>query len=708
MLSSLRAKFIVITVLVMLASSATVAILGNIEHENLYRNSAINHLDALSSNLADQLIPLISENSDDAKVATELLALDRYEEVKYAYILDSQRQVLNNFANPTYVDLVEAGQRVDRQYINEAEGVRVVGGDLIALKLIGEPGYSFGYVLVVSDYAGPLQNSASNLFRNFLPTLLLIAVLAIWVSAWFYRRLLRHLNALSHFTRSIKKSDDYQMRFDVAGKDEVADLGHSINGMLETIDEQNQKSIRNTELLMEQRQSLQELANYDALTKLPNRKFFNDMLKSKLANARRARRNLAIMFLDLDNFKQVNDSLGHEVGDSLLVEVSDRIKEHLREGDILARIGGDEFLILIPEFSESFSLGMVADRLINALNTNIQIGDWDVHTGISIGIADAKSAGYQLHSLIRNADMAMYQAKENGRGTYAFFVQGLLEDSIRKINIANALNVAIKENQFEVFYQAKVDNTKQVCGFEALVRWKSNTYGYVSPAEFIPIAEQSGRITNISRWVISQVFDELGVIQSMSERPLTVSINLSTHDLRDKEFTQFIRDKVEEYEVDTSLIQFEVTESAYLDNFDQANEFLSVIHDLGCSVALDDFGTGYSSLSYLTRIRVDTIKIDREFIDNINESKQDTLIIETILDLAGNLGLSICAEGVETSEQSDFLLQKGCDQLQGFYYAKPTALGSLEKSIEHISSSTDSSSDSTSEQRPPELTIRNG
>ena len=685
MLGSLRAKFIAITLLVLLASSVSVAVLGMMQHENQFRTTAVTYLKALSNNLADHLVPLLETQSTKKAIAAELLALDRYETVKYAYVLNESREIRSQFSNPVYVDLLSPGRKASEDYLQEKPGVRLVGDDLVAIQQISRGGTVLGYVLLVSDYTGPLQQSAGNLLGKLLPVLLVIVVAAISVSAWFYRKLLAHLIDLSGFTRSIKKSEDYHLRFEVTGNDEVADLGRGINSMLETIDEQNQKSIRNTELLMEQRQTLQKLVNYDALTKLPNRKYFKDMLRAKLASAKRAKRNLAIMFLDLDNFKQVNDSLGHEVGDSLLLEVSKRIKQQLREGDILARLGGDEFLILIPEFEDTFALGLVADRLITEMNASMKISDWDVHTGVSIGIADAVSAEYDMNAMIRNADMAMYQAKENGRGTYAFFVQGLLEDSIRKINIANALNTAIKENQFEVFYQAKVDNTQQVCGFEALVRWKSDIYGYVSPAEFIPIAEQSGRITQISRWVISQVFSELEVVQSLSNKPLTISINLSTHDLKDTEFTQFIRDKIDQYEVDTSLIQFEVTESAYLNNFKQANDFLSVIHELGCSVALDDFGTGYSSLSYLTRIKVDTIKIDREFIDNINESKQDTLIIETILDLAGNLGLSICAEGVETAEQSDFLLQKGCHQLQGYLYAKPTELASLEKSIEHIS-----------------------
>ena len=695
MLGSLRAKFIAITLLVLLASSASVAVLGMIQHENQYRNTAITYLKALSNNLADHLVPLLGSQSAKKAIASELLSLDRYENIKYAYVLDKSRGIQSQFSNPKYVDLLSPGRKASQDYLNEKPGVRVVGNDLIAIQQISRGGILYGYILIVSDYKEPLQDSAASLLSKLLPVLFVIVAIAISISAWFYRKLLTHLNDLSGFTRSIKKSEDYHLRFSVTGNDEVADLGRSINNMLETIDEQNQKSIRNTELLMEQQQTLQKLVNYDALTKLPNRKYFKDMLRTKLASAKRAKRNLAIMFLDLDNFKQVNDSLGHEVGDSLLLEVSQKIKEQLREGDIVARLGGDEFLILIPEFEDTFALGLLADRLITEMNVSMKISDWDVHTGVSIGIADAISAEYDLNALIRNADMAMYQAKENGRGTYAFFVQGLLDDSIRKINIANALNKAIKQNQFEVFYQAKVDSSQQVCGFEALMRWKSDVYGYVSPAEFIPIAEQSGRITQISRWVISQVFSELEVVQRLSSKPLTISINLSTHDLKDAELTQFIREKIDQYDVDTSLIQFEVTESAYLNNFEQANEFLSVIHELGCSVALDDFGTGYSSLSYLTRIKVDTIKIDREFIDNINESKQDTLIIETILDLAGNLGLSICAEGVETAEQSDFLLQKGCHQLQGYLYAKPTELASLKKSIEHISG------------EPPKLNIRN-
>ena len=688
MFTSIRAKFIIITVFVLLFSIGCVLLMGMSEHERLYKQYVTAELDAVVANLADDLIPSMTFENDDFKSASMLLALDRYSSVKYALILDKQRQVRNEYINPEYAQYNDDGTyQLDTRFIERAIGTDVVGDQLVIMNVVGESTFPLGYVLVVADYEGPLARSSSRLMESLVPLLAIILVVATVMSVLFHRRLLAELLRLSLFARNVKESGDCTMRFDANAKDEVGELAGNINAMLETIDSQYQVTEHTTELLMEQQESLKELANYDTLTKLPNRQFFNDMLRSKLAVARRHQRNLAVMFLDLDHFKQINDSLGHEVGDALLVQVASRIKEQLREGDVLARVGGDEFLILIPEYNDSYELGVISQRIISSMQGSIRVREWDAHTGVSIGIADAESATYDMNALIRNADMAMYRAKEKGRGTYAFFKTGLLEESIRKINIANALIPAIQNSQFQVAYQAKVDSNKQVCGFEALVRWKSDKYGFISPAEFIPIAEQSGRINLISRWMISQVFKDLGQIQSMSENPLVVSINLSTHDLRDSDFIHFIREKAAEHQIDTKLIQFEVTESAYLDNFEQANAFLSDLHAMGCTVALDDFGTGYSSLSYLTRIKVDTIKIDREFIENINESEQDTLIIETILDLAGNLGLVICAEGVETSEQSDFLLSKGCDELQGYFYSKPTELANLAKSIEHLSDS---------------------
>ncbi|MCV2884312.1 EAL domain-containing protein [Aestuariibacter sp. AA17] len=675
MFKGIRAKSIFVSVFVTLLSATTVLYFSLREHEKLYKESEFQYKDALSDVLAEELVSEVTLGLDAYQFPSSLLMLDKYPTIKYAFVLDREGEKNHQYVNPQLIEDASTAETIaQRKFDVSRLGMSVVQNDLVAIKQIGEPNYPLGFLVVVSDYTTPLNSSTKRLLVKTLPALILVIMIAVLVSFWIHRHLLRQIINLSKFTQSIRKPEDYRLRFEVKGSDEVAELGQHINAMLQTIELKNQHS-------KEQQLNLKKLANFDLLTELPNRQSFMDRLRGELARAKRAKRNLAILFLDLDNFKEINDSYGHEVGDELLIKVSERLQSELREGDILARLGGDEFLILIPEFSDSMGLGRVAERLLAIMQPGFIIRGWELNSGVSIGIADARSAEYNVNDIVRNADMAMYKAKELGRGRYAFFIESLLEQSIRKIKIANALATAIELEELTIFYQAKVNNGEKICGFEALVRWNSKSEGMISPAEFIPIAEQSGRVTAISRWVIRQVFKDHVEIARITQRPTTVAINLSAYDLKEPGLVLYIQELLVAYDINPAGIEFEVTESAYLDNFKQATEVLSALRKLGFSIALDDFGTGYSSLSYLAQIKVDTIKIDRAFVWNIDQSLHDTKIIETIFDLAKALHLDICAEGVETPAQADFLISRGCHQLQGYYYAKPLPLEALESKI---------------------------
>jgi diguanylate cyclase (GGDEF)-like protein len=440
-----------------------------------------------------------------------------------------------------------------------------------------------------------------------------------------------------------------------------------------------------TQRMVEQQKAMERLANFDSLTGLPNRQFFMEHLRVELARATQNKKNLVLLYFDLDGFKGVNDSLGHEMGDQLLIKVCERAKILLRAGDVISRLGGDEFLILLHDAPNDTILFVIAERLVRGLSVPFEINTWQVQIGASVGIAKASDSNFNLSEFVSNADIAMYRSKTAGRNTHTIFIPEMMEENKRKLLIANSIATAIKNDEFTLYYQAKVATDETIIGYEALLRWSNDSLGIVSPADFIPIAEQSGKILPISMWVLDRVCQDMKVLQQLNKKNIVISVNLSAHDVRSKTLVSFIKNLLTKYAIKPSLLEFEVTESAYLENFEMANDFLTQLRNMGSLVALDDFGTGYSSLSYLTQINIDTLKIDKQFVDNINISDRNMLVTKTIIDMAKHLNLQVCAEGVETREQAKFLVDCGCHQLQGYLFSKPKSLETmLKKNIQLI------------------------
>lgn len=671
------------TISLVVICSASFLYLSMKEHEAVYRVTVFNHLDALVNNMADDLVEALNDDEDAFGITTKLLGLELYDNIKYAVVYDAHWRILQKYTARDFMAESAALENLPGFDVNKISyGISIHQGDLVGLTIVGDTNYPLGYLLIVKSYSEPLKKSNRNLIANSLPVALVILISMAFLATIFSRRLLSPLSRLSLFTESIQDGH-YHLRFTTKAKDEVASLGKHVNSMLERIESQNTELQGQVDRLEDQQKSLEKLANYDVLTHLPNRKFFMEVLRRELAKAKRNSTNLMVLFLDLDDFKSINDSLGHEAGDSLLVEVSEAILTQLRDGDLLARLGGDEFLILLGEEGVDSAVS-VANRIITSLNSPIKIREWEIQTGVSIGISDAVSSNYDQEEVIRNADIAMYHAKSSGRNVFSLFHKEFQQESMRKMMIANALPKAIENSEFSICYQPKVSGNNVVNGFEALVRWNSSIEGFISPAEFIPIAEQSGKIRLITRWVIRQVFMDLSAIKSMAGDSVVTSINLSAHDIKDKNIISYIFSLLVEFNIDAKQIEFEVTESAYLDNFDKAKDFFNKLKDIGFRIALDDFGTGYSSMSYLTRISIDTLKIDRMFVNGIFNSSKDRLIIEAIIGLAHNLEINICAEGVEEEREKDFLLEHGCQQLQGYLYSKPVSIDDLGEIVAEI------------------------
>lgn len=677
--STIRSSLAALTSIAITLACAAVIIVSVSVYEELYIDSVKRDLDGLSSNLANDLLPLISSSEPDSfELTTSLLRLDRYDNVKFATILNSQLKPIELYGGKSFTSREEMDARLQPENIATLRlGVNVVNGELIAFKHIGERSLPQGYLLIINDASAQLAQSKKTLLQRVLPLTVIIIAIGILLSAWQNYKMLSPLKKLAELARKIKQTNDYSIKLRIDGKQEVKDLSDEIGDMMTTINNETGKNKAYTQQLKQQQEAMERMANYDSLTALPNRPNFLNTVNKALAHNQSINSNSILLYCDLDGFKGVNDLHGHEVGDKLLIEVSKRLSNQVRNNDIVARLGGDEFLILLRDPIEKPKLIMLAQSIVKALSEPFMINGWEVQISISIGISSAQQADYDSDRLIANADIAMYNSKMSGKNTFAIFEEGMMSANKRKLDIANAIPSALRQNEFSLHYQQKVNRHEQIVGFEALIRWKSLELGVISPAEFIAIAEQSGRVSMITQWVINQVSQDIKTLKDNFGQNIVVALNLSANDLKENDLLTNIHKCFTQHNVNPSSIEFEVTESAFLENFEQANHFFGQLTSMGCSVALDDFGTGYSSLSYLTKIKLNTLKIDKQFIDGITVSKRTMLITKTIVEMAKNLNLRVCAEGVETQEQKAFLLALDCEQLQGYLFDKPQPLESL-------------------------------
>lgn len=648
-------------------------------HEDLYRDAVTSDLNGLSNNMAYDLSSILSQSNIEPKaISNMLLRLREYENVKYAVVFNQDYQQLDIYAGNTLQVAEKLDITVDLQQLNSFElGMSTKDGELISYKSVGNKESPLGYLLIVNDLDRPLNRSKMSLLLKVLPLTFVVITIGIALSLWLNSRMLLPFQKLARLAHQIKETNDYSIDINVDGKQEVVDLSNEISSMMDTIHSEEVKNKQYTEQLMQQRKDMERLANFDSLTGLPNRQFFMETLRKSLSAAQRENDDMVLMYFDLDGFKGVNDTHGHEVGDRLLIEASKRTQRFLRHGDLIARLGGDEFLILLYNDPNDFVVTDIAERIIKEISKPFDINNWEIQISVSIGIARAVDANYNLSDFVSNADVAMYKSKVEGKNTHTLFISEMMEDNKRRLIIANSIAPGLKNNEFAVYYQAKVNAQEQIVGFEALLRWNSPELGLVSPSEFIIIAEQSGKINQISEWLLKEVLFDYAKILDHYGDDTVISVNLSAHDLMNTKILDLITALYERYLINPACIEFEVTESTYLENFDMANEFFENIKSLGSSIALDDFGTGYSSLSYLTQIKLNTLKIDKQFVDNLGISKRSTLVTKTVIEMAKQLNLNICAEGVETRQQMDFLVEHGCHQLQGYLFAKPTDLATL-------------------------------
>lgn len=425
-------------------------------------------------------------------------------------------------------------------------------------------------------------------------------------------------------------------------------------------------------------EQLYYMAHYDALTGLPNRLLLNDRLQQALARAERQKAFVAVLFIDLDRFKYVNDSLGHMAGDALLCKVAHRLSKNLRSEDTISRLGGDEFVIVISHFDntqESLSVTTtIAKKIMADLSTPFNINDREVYSTASVGIACYPTDGQTTSELLKNADSAMYHAKSIGKNNYQFYSKILNAAALERLDMENSLRHALERHEFELYYQPKIQTrSRQICGAEALLRWNHPQKGRISPERFIPLCEEIGLIISIGEWIIHTVCMQAKSWQDQGFPSLRIAINLSPLQFRQPDLIKQVKNTLDAIELSSSKLEFEITESTAMEEIDKTIATLGTFKNMGFHLSIDDFGTGYSSLSYLKRFPIHTLKIDQSFIRNLNTSFEDAAIVKSIITLAHSLKLSVVAEGVETKEQFDYLYNLDCDEIQGYLFSPPVS-----------------------------------
>jgi diguanylate cyclase (GGDEF)-like protein len=502
---------------------------------------------------------------------------------------------------------------------------------------------------------------------------------------------------LSAIARQISIERNYSLRATGDSRDELGTLTNDFNTMLDEI-EMRDKQLKQTQGELEDRvvkrtreleitnkklasakqqaesvaMRMQHQAQHDALTGLPNRSLLNDRIQIELSHARREETTLAVLFLDLDRFKIINDSLGHATGDQLLCVVARRLKKCLREGDTVARLGGDEFMVLLPRISTVADAGQIGNKIIDELARPVSCNGHKLHITTSVGISIYPYDGSDANTLVKNADISMYRAKELGRNKTVYFTSEMNAGSRKQLVLETNLRNALDKNEFKLRYQPKIDiSSNRIVGVEALLRWDSPGIGFISPREFIPLAEESGLIVPIGEWVLRQSLAQLKEWHMAGYDDMTIAINLSAAQISKPGFEDILENALLESGTDPARTELEITEHAAMKNIETATTTLNRLKKMGVGIAMDDFGTGYSSLSYLRRLPIDTVKLDRSFVHEIPDNNGDVLIAQAIIAMTKSLNMELVVEGIDNERQLEFFKQQGCRLVQGFLFSKP-------------------------------------
>ncbi|MBP1728885.1 MAG: diguanylate cyclase/phosphodiesterase [Deltaproteobacteria bacterium] len=654
----LRQKLMAITLLTS-AIVLSVAVSALIVNETITSRRAIREeLLALADIAGKNAAAAIMFN--DQHAANETLAgLSANPRIIGAYLLDQDGRL---FAS--YHLSGEAEAQMWREKLNNADSLRDWGHGFPVAKKILVDGKPVGTVVIHSDMVE--LHKKLRLFLGVVAMIMLASsALAYLLARWLQGLISRPVMELATAMKRVSTEKNYALRATAASNDEIGDLIGGFNEMLGEIEARD-------EILKQRQEHLQLLAHFDTLTRLPNRMLFNDRLTQALYQAGRTEQKMAVMFVDLDHFKDINDTFGHRIGDLLLELVAVRLQHIIRSCDTVARMGGDEFTLFVQDVKTAENACLVAQKIGSELADLYLIEGKEVFVTASIGIALFPEDGMTVDELLRCADTAMYQAKENGKNHFEFYSKEMNVRTSQRLEMQKHLCQALERDELELYYQPKVAVASgRVTGMEALVRWRHPDQGMIPPGRFISLAEESGLIIRLGEWVLRSACQQVMAWQAEGYEPLRVAVNVSGYQFRRQNFAATVAGIVAETGFDPAFLELELTESTIMRNVEATVGTLNALKEMGVHIAIDDFGIGYSSLSQLKRFPIDSLKIDRSFICNVTSSKDDLAIVVAIIAMARSLGLKIIAEGVETAEQMAVICEQGCHEMQGYHFSRP-------------------------------------
>jgi diguanylate cyclase (GGDEF)-like protein len=637
----------------------------------------------------------------DAAAATETLGfLGSQDNIQAGVIYDTNNEQFASY-------LKEGVSIVLPEPANQMRNILFWNDYAEVFSAINYKGEQIGMIYLRSDMQA-VHNRLALFFGIVIGVLLVSLLVAFMLNARMQHIITAPLMHLSAIARRISTERNYSLRAAGDGRDELGTLIKDFNIMLDEIEIRDKKlkqsredlegrvvqrtrelEMANKELASAKQEAesvamhMQHQAHHDALTGLPNRALLNDRIQIELSHARREQTMLAVLFLDLDRFKIINDSLGHVTGDQLLCVVARRLKKCLRAGDTVARLGGDEFMVLLPHIGTVQDAGHIGNKIINELSRPATCNGHKLHITTSIGISIYPFDGADAETLTKHADISMYHAKELGRNKAAYFTSAMNAGSRKRLVLETNLRGALENSEFRLDYQPKIDiSNNRIVGVEALLRWDSPGMGFISAQEFMPIAEENGLILPIGEWVMRQAFAQLKEWHNTGYEELTIAVNLSAAQLSRAGFENILESALVDSGINPACAEMEITEHAAMRNIEMAAATLIKMKKMGVSIVMDDFGTGYSSLNYLRRLPIDTIKLDRSFVHEIPDNNGDALIAQAIIAMASSLDMELVVEGVENERQLEFFRQQGCRLVQGFLFSKPVGADKIQAMLQ--------------------------
>lgn len=640
----------------------------------------------------------------DPHALTQLVELlSRDDAFEYAEVIDPEGRSLafsRTEAHETHASSSEGLDLTDTHGIRIREDTRGVVDYLVAVhagagafRLENDPLPSAADEVIGFVRIGVHQHLFSQILekaiRTTLLSSLLILAVALVLAMWFTGRITSPLRRLTLAARQVA-SGKLEMELPVKAGGELGELARSFSYMVDGLRESQARVIDYQKLLEERVRSrteelqhathkVEQLAHHDHLTGLVNRVAMANRLTQLLREAERRAFRVGILFLDLDKFKRINDTLGHAAGDQVLQQAAERLRMCVRASDLVARFGGDEFVILASLENADFAVEQLGERILNAFETPFLVAGQTFHLGINVGVALYPRDGTEAGNLLKHADMALYAAKEEGRGGLCFFVPEMRQRIVDRITLEEGLQRALANHEFVLEYQPQLDiQTGALVGAEALIRWEDPVRGRIPPGDFIPLAESSGMIVDIGRWALREACHQAAVWRRTDSGVARIAVNISARQFEQADFVELVAEVLRETGLPPAALELELTESVFVSNTDDALESMRRIKALGVQLALDDFGTGYSSLAYLSRMPIDVIKIDRSFVQSALNDDSARSIVRAILALAWGLERRTIAEGVETFEQFEMLREAGCHEIQGFWLSRPCSSQALE------------------------------